>query len=231
MTLLDNLAQKTVPSRPPEDIFQSVNQYLPGILTSQRFEGLDEENATVKETWDRLYSGLLSALIERIDTTWPLDSNRILDSCCANVFAPEGASPHMLYHSLKILTRALQNTPLSRRCDAIVALLTHLVHSSAIFSATLRCCIDFSVVSDPIQSHFLKETWEDCVKLLISLPSRIANKLKHHAPPDILPFKFSKILCFHVACCVSFIANSDRQTDIFPLSILLNRILVDFKFQ
>lgn len=228
VTLLDDLAQRRLPSRPPEDILHSVYEYLPGILTTQRFDGLDEENAVVKETWEKLYPDVLSALIGRIDTAWPLDTNGLLDTYCACIFAPDGASPQMLLHSLKTLTSALESTPLSRRCDAVVALLIHLVHSSAIFSATLRCCIDHSVARDPIHCHFLRETWEDCVRIIVSLPNRIANKLKHNAPPDVLPSKFSKILCFHIACCVSYISNSERPTDFVPLSILLNRVLVDF---
>lgn len=229
VTLLEDLALKKLPQRPSEDCLQQISQYLPGVITPQRFEGLDEENVVLKEVWNRRYFELLSVLVERISSDWPLNSCGTLDKNFAQIIAPEGASPAVLSHSLRSLTNSLHNMPLSRRCHAVVALLVYLVQSSAVFSATLMCCVDMASVEDPLEKHILREMWEDCVKLLVSLPNRAANVMKTDTPELILPHKFSKMLCYHIACCISYIANSERPFSIVPLSTLVSRILVDFK--
>lgn len=229
VTLLDDLALKKLPHRPSEDFLQQISQYLPGILTTQRLEGLDEENIVLKETWNKRYPELLSVLVERISSDWPLDTNGTLNKYFAQIVAPEGASPAMLFHSLKTLTSTLHNLPLSNSCHAIVALLVSLTQGSAVFSATMMCCVDMASIEDPLERHILREMWEDCVRLLVSLPNRAANIMKSNTPANILPHKFSKMLCYHIACCLSYIANSERPVSIGPVSILLSRILVDFK--
>ncbi|XP_034255724.1 telomere length regulation protein TEL2 homolog [Thrips palmi] len=229
VTLLDDLALKKLPHRPSEDCLQQICQYLPGIITTQRLEGLDEENIVLKETWNKRYLELIGVLVARISSDWPLDSSGALDKYFAQIIAPEGASSAMLFQSLKSLTIFLHNMPLSGRCHAVVALLVHLVQGSAVFSATLMSCVNISSIEDPLEQHIVREMWEECVRLLVSLPNRAANVMKSSTPVNILPVKFTKTLCYHVACCLSYIANSERQISIVPVSILVNRILVDFK--
>ncbi|XP_026280591.1 telomere length regulation protein TEL2 homolog [Frankliniella occidentalis] len=227
--LLDDLAKKKSRDKPLEDNLRRVAQYIPGVITTQRFEGLDEASYVVQETWNKRYPELISALTARISSDWPLDNTGTLDKYFALIIAPDGASPSMLYYSMKTLVQLLQNIPLSRRSDAVIALLIKLIHSSAVFSSTLFCCVELTKEGNSLQHHLLKDEWEACVRMLVSLPSRSANVLKHNTPLEILPSQFCKVLCFHVACCLSFIANSDKTVNILPLSMLVNCILVNLK--
>lgn len=155
--------------------------------------------------------------------------NGVLDKHFVKIIAPDGAYPFMLCHSLKTLVQSLHNTPLSRKCDAVTSLLICVLHSSAVFSSTLTCCVDLTSVSDHVETHLLTEMWEDCVRLLVSLPNRAANVLKRNTPSDLLPAQYSKLLCYHIACIFSYIASADRKVNIAPISMLFSRIVVDFK--
>lgn len=211
-----------------ERIRSSVSNYirfLPGTVTPQKYSGLDFD-AKVDAI---LYGRILEEIIDKFDHDWPLNKDG-LDPSIEKLTIVDGATVFMLSEALRVLITALNESKDEKKIHVISMLLNRLLKSEAIFSGILDACRDEE--RSHMQEEELDQTWRNTTQILISLPSRVSNKLQFDTPKSYTPQVYVKMLCFHISCAISFI-NELCKYDIKPktsaLSFLISKIIINLK--
>ncbi|KAL6262070.1 hypothetical protein P5V15_007164 [Pogonomyrmex californicus] len=200
-------------------------RFLPGPVTPQKYSGLDFD-AKVDAI---LYGRILEEIIDKFNRDWPLNENG-LDSLIEKLIIVDGATVFILSEALRTLTIALNESKDEKKTRVISMLLENLLKSEAIFSGILDACKD--EVRSYIQEEELDQTWRATTQILISLPSRISNKLQFNIPNSYTPQVYIKILCFHISCAISFINELykyDIKSKTTALSFLISKIVINLK--
>lgn len=200
-------------------------RFLPGPVTPQKYSGLDFD-AKVDAI---LYGRILEEIIDKFDRDWPLNEDG-LDPLIKKLIIIDGATIFMLSEALRTLTNALNESKDEKKTHVISMLLNNLLKSEAIFSGILDACRD--EVQSHMQEEELDQTWRSITQILISLPSRVSNKLQFNTPKSYTPQVYVKMLCFHIFCAISFI-NELFKYDVKPkisiLSFLISKIVINLK--
>lgn len=211
-----------------ERIRSSVSNYirfLPGTVTPQKYSGLDFDDKVDA----MLYGRILEEIVDKFDHDWPLNKNG-LDPSIEKLIIVDGATIFMLSEALRVLITALNESKDKKKIHVISVLLNGLLKSEAIFSGIVDACRD--EVRSHMQEEELDQTWRNTIQILISLPSRVSNKLQFDTPKSYTPQVYVKMLCFHISCAISFI-NELCKYDIKPktstLSVLVSKIIVNLK--
>ncbi|XP_018377533.1 PREDICTED: telomere length regulation protein TEL2 homolog isoform X1 [Trachymyrmex cornetzi] len=211
-----------------ERIRSSISNYirfLPGPVTPQKYSGIDFD-AKVDAI---LYGRILEEIIGKFDRDWPLSEDG-LDPSIEKLIIIDGATIFMLSEVLRALITALNESKDEKKTHVISILLNNLLKSGAIFSGILDACRD--EVRSHMQKEELDQTLQNTIQILISLPSRVSNKLQLNTPKFYTPQVYVKILCFHICCAISFI-NELYRYDIklrtSVLSFLISKIVVSLK--
>ncbi|XP_071566534.1 telomere length regulation protein TEL2 homolog [Temnothorax nylanderi] len=209
-----------------ERIRSSVSNYirfLPGPVTPQKCSGLDCD-AKVDAI---LYGRILEEIIGKFDRDWPLNEDG-LDPLIEKLIIVDGATVFMLSEALRALTNALNESKDEKKTYVISTLLSSLLKSEMIFSGILDACRARS----HMQEEELDQTWRSTTQMLISLPSRVSNKLQFDTPKSYTPQVYVKTLCFHISCAISFIIELCKY-DIKPrtsaLSFLVSKVVINLK--
>lgn len=211
-----------------ERIRSSVSNYirfLPGPVTSQKYSGLDFDTKVDAI----LYGRILEEIIDKFDRDWPLKEDG-LDPLIEKLIIVDGATVFMLSEALRVLTAALNESKNDKKTHVVSMLLNSLLKSEAIFSGILDAC------RDETRSHMYEEeldqTWRSTTQILISLPSRVSNKLQFDTPKSYTPQVYVKILCFHISCAMSFINELCKygiKSRTSALSFLVSKVVVNLK--
>lgn len=211
-----------------ERIRSSISNYirfLPGPVTPQKYSGIDFD-AKVDAI---LYGRILEEIIGKFDRDWPLSEDG-LDPSIDKLIIIDGATIFILSEALRALITALNESKDEKKTHVISMLLNNLLKSEAIFSGILDACRD--EVRSHMQKEELDQTLQNTIQILISLPSRVSNKLQFNTPKSYTPQVYVKILCFHISCAISFI-NELYRYDIklrtSVLSFLISKIVVSLK--
>ncbi|XP_011869626.1 PREDICTED: uncharacterized protein LOC105563002 [Vollenhovia emeryi] len=211
-----------------ERIRSSVSNYirfLPGPVTPQKYSGLDCD-ARVDAV---LYGRILEEIIDKFDRNWPLNADG-LDPSIEKLIVVDGATVFMLSEALRALTVALSESKDERKTHVISVLLNGLLKSEAIFSGILDASRD--EVRSHMQEEELEQTWRSATQILISLPSRVSNKLQLDTPGSYTPQVYVKRLCFHISCALSFM-NEFYKRGVEPrtsaLSFIVSKMIVNLK--
>ncbi|KAG5331905.1 EPN4 protein, partial [Acromyrmex charruanus] len=211
-----------------ERIRSSISNYirfLPGSVTPQKYNGIDFD-AKVDAI---LYGRILEEIIDKFDRDWPLSEDG-LDPSIEKLIIIDGATIFMLSEALRALITALNESKDEKKTHVISMLLNNLLKSEAIFSGILDACRD--EVRSHMQKEELDQTLQNTIQILISLPSRVSNKLQLNTPKSYTPQVYVKILCFHICCAISFINELykyDIKLKTSVLSFLISKIVVSLK--
>lgn len=197
-------------------------KFLPGPLTPQKYCNLDFN----PEIDSILYGKILEEIIEKFDHNWPVQENT-LDPIFKQLLIVNGATLLILTESLNALILALKKTENERKIFVISIILEQLLKSDSLFSAIVSSCK--YRVQNVIQEEEFDETWRNLVQILVSLPNRVANKLKNKIFDSFLPEKYLKIICFHIAHAISFInigLHYDIKVELKLLSFLISKLII-----
>lgn len=214
-----------------EKIRSSIANYvklLPGPVTLQKYSSLDFD---VKVD-TILYGRILEEIINKFDHDWPLNKDDDLDPLIGKLIIVDGATVSMLSESLRALTASLSETNNEKKIRVISIILENLLKSDAIFSAIIDACRNENTRSY-MQEKEIDQAWQNVTQILISLPNRVANKMRFDTLRSYMPEIYVKILCFHLSCAISFINDGLREHGIEPkttvLSSFINKIVITFK--
>ncbi|KOC71197.1 Clathrin interactor 1 [Habropoda laboriosa] len=199
--------------------------FLPGPLTPQKYSNLDF-NIEIDSV---LHGKILEEVVKKFDYNWPLQGNT-LDPILKQLMIVDGATLPILTESLAALTFALKETQDEKKIFTISIILEQLVKSDSLFSAIVDAC-KYRTRSIMQEEEF-DETWRNTVQILISLPNRVANKLKNETFDSFLPQMYLKIMSFHIARAISFINIGLRyeiNAEIKLLSVLISKLVITTK--
>ncbi|XP_011140638.1 telomere length regulation protein TEL2 homolog isoform X1 [Harpegnathos saltator] len=201
---------------------------LPGTITPQKYMGVDD-GAEVDVT---TYGRILERTIDIFDRNWPLERDDCLDPLIIKLMVVDGATLPMLSESLRRLTIALSRSEDERKTCAISTILQDLLKSDAIFSAIVNTCRVQRVHCLSLEVE-LDQAWQSTMQILVSLPSRVANKMRLDTPKLYTPQVYVRLLYFHVCRAMHFVNDSWYTCDIKPkiniLSSLISKILITSK--
>ncbi|XP_012287625.1 uncharacterized protein LOC105703665 [Orussus abietinus] len=85
-------------------------------------------------------------------------------------------------------------------------------------------------VSSGLQKAIAEQSWQDTIRVLASLPGRVANKLQRNTPDAFVPEEYARILSFHISRAVVFMAEGLSKVKIHPdlgkLSTLMSKLIL-----
>ncbi|XP_033340524.2 clathrin interactor lqfR isoform X1 [Megalopta genalis] len=197
-------------------------KFLPGPLTPQKYSNLDFDS----EIDCMLHGKILGEIIQMFDSSWPLQNNT-LDPLLKQLIVIDGATLPILAETLSVLIDALNDTDAENKIHTITIILELLVKSDFLFSGIIDACK--SKPKNIRQKVELDQTWHDTVQILISLPNRVANKLKCKTLDSFLPQTYFKIINFHISRVISFINTGLRHginVDTKPLTMLISKLVI-----
>lgn len=199
---------------------------LPGTVTPQKYTGVDD-SAAVNVT---IYRQIVEKTINLFDRDWPLRQDGSLDPLIAKLMAVDGATMPILSESLRLLTATLSEFEDKKKIRAISTILQDLLKSDAIFSAIVDAC---RCRQELLLEVELDQAWQRATQILVSLPSRVANKMQRDTPQLYTPHVYIRLLCFHVCRAMHFVNEAWYEQNIEPkinvLSTIISKILITSK--
>lgn len=212
----------------PRPAIETLTAILPGPLTPQMMSGID----TSPQDWDSFaescYGELLSQVILRLKTDWLKKYG--LSKCLKELFIIESASEVVLHESLLALCDGMKSCEgPSARLDFILVMMKGILSSDAIVSAVISAC-KRQTESDILADSFLSR-WEECVQLMVSLPNRIANKLKGKMNKCFTPDVFIKNVLIQIAKCLVYLSliKENVPLNLKPVAVFLSKLITNFK--
>ncbi|KAI4501191.1 hypothetical protein M0802_003564 [Mischocyttarus mexicanus] len=204
-------------------LISNYNIFLPGPLTYQKYIGLDSDPFIDP----MLHGRILEEIIDKFDHNWPLQGNN-LDPLIKQLMIIDGVSLEIFYETLTVLIEALKQTTDDRKISIISIILEELIKSDALYSVIVNTCKYQQELA--IKQEELEQTWKSTVQLLVSLPNRVANRLKKKTLDIFLPQMYTKVICFHIARGFSFIHDCmqkcDIQTNFNMFSIIISKMAI-----
>ncbi|XP_069678981.1 telomere length regulation protein TEL2 homolog isoform X1 [Periplaneta americana] len=224
-TLVSQLSNNSPNVKSIKLLLKSLVTFMPGPFTPQKLCGVDVTSSDLTIFYETQYGQVLEALLESYNPVW---FDQDIEVLVSNLVVIDGGGVTLLYESLSVLTRALRDTKPSQKQDFIIDMLEKLVQSREIVSAVLdQCGVENA---KPPHSQFV-HIWEDTVQLLVSLPSRVSNKIKF-VKDVFVPDFYCKILCCHIARCIQFLSEATLKKctpqNLSVLSLLLSKIITNF---
>lgn len=174
-----------------------------GPETPQIFAGVDERAPTRLELWASVLENALST--EKISPE--------LTALCLQAPAQEAVR--------QILQALLRESQTDKR-DGLAVLLEACLRES-LGTMLIKQCRAWHQNFD--------EEWTQIVQLIISLPTRVANKMQELLPDFCDPEKYSEILVFQIASTLKFLAEADRhdvEWKVDDLAHFLDKVLTNY---
>lgn len=203
-------------------LFDSLFQFLPGPITSQKVTQSEENTFTSKIIEE--YAVLLGSIVRVLMPQWPLFKEEI-----TALFLLED-SFFVSSESLTVLTGFLKTETNMDVLRALSYILVRYVKSDAVFVAIVD---SGSVKEASDEDKFSHQTeWDNYVQLLATLPERIANRLEMETPKDFSHENFAYHMVFHMIRVFEFISDAflfqGMQYDMVYLCHLVSKIVTNF---
>lgn len=203
-----------------------LHEYLPGPTNIQRILKIDRPVKIFYQFAERCYGKILSSLIEKFDSNFPLVDGMLHESV-HKIFTID--DPQFFLISFSTLLSHLKH---SENRDAILALITTLLQSEGIFSTVCDYIIQDTTTSQVMEIERYAKL-ELFIQTLVSLPNTVANIMEGNTPHIYQPANFSCLLVFNIIKIIEF--SSDlicRECEIAlnfkSLSLLLSKTVIIF---
>lgn len=197
-----------------EQLNSVLNNY-PATVNIYKLQGLDD--ISYDEYVDKWFAVLLEELVRVFDHSFPLKDGQIYDAVGKLFSIPDS---RFFEASLEVLVKSLKG---NKSGKVVVGCLQVLLQAEGLFAC--------------IVSHMFspKYEWEHIVKLIVSLPARVANCLERETPDFFSNQQFSNWLLYNFLKSFEFaalIVHSDptrqNQVSFENLSHLLRQITVNY---
>lgn len=209
---------------------RALRALLPGPVTTQRLCGQDKSIINWPQYAETSYAPILNSLIDKFNFCWPLPGYQ-LDEDINNFFIVEHCF-QFSFEILSVLCRRLK-TAEKWQIRGIVALITSYTRSDCLLAAIVD--ISYMVQDQQINlntsaSNFSQ--WQQYVQFLMSVPSRVANRLQSELPDEFVPEAYCRYLVFNYCRAIDFMASSCYHVDAAYMvkfnAHLLSKIIVNF---
>lgn len=209
-------------------LIDSLLEFLPGPSTVQKLINIDELScASYDESY---YVIFIEKLINLFDSNFPFRGDHLYETV-KNLFSVEDRTIFKV--NFEILIKHLRS---DRKivADIIVSLLQISLQCEGFFA-----CIFHHVSDNDINDNFAKEerlaTFNGLLKVLISLPNRVANVLEGDIPNFFIPKNFTKFLTYNILKLIEFISELikiepkyESGINFENISLLLSKVAVNF---
>jgi len=137
------------------------------------------------------------------------------------IFAVDGGTLEMLDLSLHILWNYVSKNALTVKTDFAIDLISLILKSDLIKS---------SLITET--QNVKHDRFTTVVEFLLSLPSRLANKVEKNLPRLFTPVEFSNRIIYHILFVIDQLSNfyilENVKPNTKPLSILLSKTIASF---
>lgn len=194
---------------------ETVIVWLPGQVTPQEYAGIDQPCKDMKVFSKHFYGSVFTTM---------------LDNYLGNGILKRSEKHRNLYYkvieagyledNIRILLSTLHDSE-KRKSEIVTSLLDKILKSSCVQQFLLRHCSQ----SRQNEKDSL-ECWET-IRLLTSLPERVANTLQHKTPESFRPMTHCKIMAYHILQVVFFIADGLKHNvsgNVAPIGRLLGQL-------
>ncbi|KAJ8972748.1 hypothetical protein NQ317_013802 [Molorchus minor] len=205
----------------------NVIKCLPGPLTVQKLMAVDVKS--YEYYVENCYNPFIEKLIQLFDHSFPFKEGRLYEQVKI-LFSIE--DPYFFKSNLNMLMKYLRenNEGISY---IIVTLLQILLNSEGLLA------FNFSYVFSDLENTFTKEdrmaSWYNFLKVVVSLPSRLANILSGKQPDFFIQKHFAGFLIFNVIKIIDFIScilkvepDKENYVNYQCIAQLLDKILIHF---
>ncbi|CAG9763745.1 unnamed protein product [Ceutorhynchus assimilis] len=214
-----------------EDI-DKILQYLddllknyPQILNIQKLQGSEE--VSYKHLAENSFSTLIEVIVvDLFDSNFPFRDGKIYKSI-RNIFSIEDSD--FFEAILEVLVKNIRNKKNTQGAN-VAGCLQVLFESDALFAYIVANCYLITESND-----IIFDNWSGMVNIIISLPTRVANKLERNAPIFLSNKQFSNLLFYNFLKVIEFLASevyadSKAQNNIHfdKLAIFLSNIIIHF---
>ena len=217
-----------------KSLLKKFRNLLLGPFTPQKFCGMDVTSLSLSEFYEIKYRPVVESVLQKYSPKW---INEEIEDLITNMIIIDGSSCILLHGALSVLIDVLKDSKTPRmKVEFVIGILEKLVKSEAIASAVLQQCSNMSwnFVEDERRAMMMKnqgeQLWLETAQMIVSLPSRVANKMKHEPVHTFRPDAYCRILCFHIAKCIQFLVNVEdlSSVDFQPLSTLFSKTISNF---
>lgn len=211
------------------NLIKKILQYLPGPVTPEKLSGFDH---SIYIDWHAFaqneYSTILDLVIDLFDTSWPVQAIdgvfRINENILRLFTIDENAR-----FNIAVLSKVFSAKYESKFMTMAKILEQCLQSETWIFSALVDLC------KTNQRPEFMDTVQDEYLKLLLSIPNKVANQLKGKTPDIFIPKSYSSLLMLQILKTIHFIVETNANGmavtfDTSFLSRLFSRILVDFNF-
>ncbi|KAK4321677.1 hypothetical protein Pmani_007538 [Petrolisthes manimaculis] len=174
---------------------EKVTELLPGPFLPQKYAGVDPVTEEMLIFSHYFYGPTVTFLITNYISNGTLKKN----DHCRDLFH-QFIEAGYLEENVSVLLRYINETSYER-AKVAVDILEKMILSDSLPQCLLRYC---SKVQQNEKDGLL---WDETVRLLISLPERVANKLHSITPVMLSPKMYCRVIAYHILQAVYFIAE------------------------
>ncbi|XP_069189092.1 LOW QUALITY PROTEIN: telomere length regulation protein TEL2 homolog [Procambarus clarkii] len=198
-TILRCLEEELAKSDPNPSLIvaslETVINFLPGELTPQQYAGLDQPSQQAQVFYKYICATNVAMVVQNFLNNGVLKKNyeckklfyNFLETC----YLEESVGALLIILNEKNLEKA----------TVVGDLLERVILSDAYLFCLLRQCSLF------VKKERQLAVWEETVRLLTSLPEKVANKLQNKIPKTFIPRIYGKVVAYHILQAIYFIAD------------------------
>ncbi|XP_050700878.1 telomere length regulation protein TEL2 homolog isoform X2 [Eriocheir sinensis] len=215
-SLKDALKSSKANSSVIASALETVAGWLPGQVTPQQYAGTDQPSEDVKVFSKHFYGSVFTGLMENYLGNGVLRRSEKHKNLYYN-FIEAG----YLEENISILLKTLHDVD-KTKSEILVTLLERIMKSST--------CVQQFLLRHCSQARHSEKDSLDCeetIRLLTSLPDRVANKLQHKTPESFRPMIHCKVMAYHILQAVFFIADGLKHGvsgSVAPIGRLLGQL-------
>ncbi|XP_066964301.1 telomere length regulation protein TEL2 homolog [Macrobrachium rosenbergii] len=194
---------------------ESMLFWLPGEFTPQKYAGVDSANEGAAVFFQYTYGQVLEVLVKNFISDGILRKDFLCKKFVFD-FLENGYLEESINCLISVACKAEVN-----KMKLIVQLLEKLLKSTCLISFLMRYC------SQTVDVKGEKTLFDETVRLYVSLPDRIANRLERDCPDFLIPQMFCKITSYHLLQAIYFIASglhNEVSGNAEPIAKLFGRL-------
>ncbi|XP_044012587.1 telomere length regulation protein TEL2 homolog [Aphidius gifuensis] len=173
------------------------------------------------------YGKIIESVIEKFDNNWPLKNDN-LSPTIKNLMIVDNLSFEMAHEFLIAISDSIQKSKNIQTINALLIIIEKFIKNDSLLSAILD--VSRPNNNSDIINEEINKNWKNFLQLLVSLPSKIANKIQGKMPKTFMIDNYSKIISYHYVRAVLFLNDIKNKLNIQPnvkmLSMVISKIVL-----
>ncbi|XP_034937033.1 telomere length regulation protein TEL2 homolog [Chelonus insularis] len=181
-----------------------------------------------QEIDSHLYSQILDRILSTLDTS-PINNDLLL-SVISKIMVIDCVPFSIFYELMSIVDSHLKKTTNSTKIDILISTLAKVMKSDALYSSIVDiCCINGNTVE---KYDTAEQKWKNFLQLLVSLPSKLANKTHGINETCFQEDIYCKLMIYHLSRALLFLNQEQKQLNVKPsykiVSSMISKYILAF---